>query len=69
MLAIRKTMAAKGWRLNWNARASNLLAETLAKKSLAFSCSFSFSSSNLSNISVDFENVMLVDMAKIHSFL
>lgn len=67
MMAIRKSLTVRGWRLIWNARDSNLFADTLAKESLATSCSFSLSSLNLSSLSADLENALLADMVRIHS--
>lgn len=58
-------MAAEGWRIMWNARTSNRMADSLAKKSMASNCCFSFSSLNIGNIPADLEDALISDMAGI----
>lgn len=66
VLEIKRTLAAKEWCMNWKTRTSNILAHALAKKSLASTCTGTFSSLSLCNIPADLENA-LIDMAGICS--
>lgn len=62
---IKRIVAAEGWRLMWNARTSNMLADSFAEKSLASNCIFSFTSLNLYSIPADLENALITYMAEI----
>lgn len=65
VLYIRNALSKNGWKLEWDSRSSNALADMLAKKAFKAICSFSFSSCNLTSILKDLEYMLLMDMSKI----
>lgn len=60
VICIRVILISKGWELTWNARSSNLFADSLAKMTLANN--FLFSSSNFGFLSKDLSDVYTSDL-------